>query len=49
MKQTYQFLQDLAENNNREWFNANKHIYKEVQTKFHNLAQQLIDAVSGWD
>lgn len=49
MKQTYEFLQNLAENNNREWFAENKHIYKEVQGKFHALAQQLIDAVSLWD
>ncbi|MBR5184311.1 MAG: DUF2461 domain-containing protein [Bacteroidales bacterium] len=49
MKQIYGFLQELAQNNNREWFAGNKHIYKLVQAKFHTLAQQLIDAVSLWD
>lgn len=49
MKQIYEFLQQLSQNNNREWFNENKHIYKQVQDKFHTLAQQLIDAISQWD
>ncbi|NDV66331.1 DUF2461 domain-containing protein [Bacteroides sp. 224] len=26
--QTFQFLRDLEENNNKEWFDANKHIYE---------------------
>ncbi|MBQ7773454.1 MAG: DUF2461 domain-containing protein [Bacteroidales bacterium] len=49
MKQTYEFLQQLALNNNREWFNANKPLYKELQERFNTFAQQLIDAVSAWD
>lgn len=49
MKQTYDFLQELALNNNREWFNANKPLYKELQERFNTFAQQLIDAVSSWD
>lgn len=49
MKETYSFLQELAQNNNREWFNANKPYFKELQERFHAFAQQLIDAVSAWD
>ena len=49
MKETYSFLQELAQNNNREWFNANKPHFKELQERFHAFAQQLIDAVSAWD
>lgn len=32
-KQTYQFLRDLAANNNREWFTANKARFEEVLRK----------------
>ena len=43
------FLQQLSENNNREWFNENKPQYQELQAKFHALAQELIAAISSWD
>ena len=49
MKQTYQFLQLLADNNNREWFNKHKPDYQEIQAKFNTFAEQLIEAVSSWD
>ena len=49
MKQTYQFLQLLADNNNREWFNANKSHYQELQIQFNTFTEQLIEAISSWD
>lgn len=49
MKQTYQFLQQLADNNNREWFNEHKPDYLEIQAKFKTFTEQLIKAISCWD
>ena len=49
MKQTYQFLQLLADNNNREWFNEHKPDYLEIQAKFNTFTEQLIKAISYWD
>jgi len=40
---TLQFLKDLPINNNKEWFNANKEIYKkEVETPFKTFIFDLI-------
>jgi uncharacterized protein (DUF2461 family) len=30
-KKTFQFIKDLAENNNREWFAVNKYLYEEAK------------------
>lgn len=49
MKQICQFLQQLADNNNRDWFNANKSLYQELQSRFHTLAEELIAAIASWD
>ena len=49
MEQIYDFLKQLAANNNREWFNANKAHYLEVQAKFNKFAEELIEAISQWD
>lgn len=43
------FLSRLSQNNNREWFNANKREYQEVKCKVEMLATQLITAVSAVD
>ena len=48
-KATLQFLKDLAENNNREWFNDNKPRFKEAQGEFIGLVAQLIGRISVFD
>ena len=49
MEQILNFLQQLSDNNNREWFNANKPHYQELQIQFNNVTEQLITAISCWD
>ena len=49
MKEIYQFLKDLALNNNREWFQKNKSRYLEVKQKADELASVLIGLVSEVD
>ena len=49
MKDVLEFLAQLSQNNNREWFNANKEKYLQVREKFEVLAQQLIEKISSWD
>ena len=36
------YLNNLSENNNREWYHAHKTEYKEANAQFENLVQQLI-------
>lgn len=49
MKQTIDFLRELRCNNNRDWFEANRTRYREVQSKMNDFAQQLIDGIAGFD
>ena len=49
MKDVLDYLAQLSQNNNREWFNANKEKYLQVREKFEVLAQQLIEKISSWD
>lgn len=49
MKKILEFLEELNENNNREWFTANKPLYKEIQAEFNSFAAKLIDAVASFD
>lgn len=49
MKQILDFLAELKVNNNRDWFEANKARYKEVQAQFNAFAEQLIPALVGID
>lgn len=49
MKEILDFLNELAENNNRVWFNANKDKYKKVQAKVNDFAVQLIHGISKFD
>lgn len=46
MKTVYKFLKDLRQNNNREWFNANKERYLEVKAKVDDFTQSLINRLS---
>lgn len=36
------YLNELSENNNREWYHAHKTDYKEANTAFETLLQELI-------
>ncbi len=49
MIRVYNFLAQLKENNNREWFNAHKEEYKAVQNIFNNFTGQLISRIEIWD
>lgn len=49
MKQIQNFLTQLANNNNREWFETNKKQYKQIESNFNNITQQLIDGITQFD
>ena len=49
MKEILDFLAELSQNNNREWFNANKEKYLQVREKFEAFARQLIEKIGSWD
>ncbi len=40
---TFQFLTNLSENNNREWFHANRKDYEKTKLEFENLCQNILD------
>lgn len=40
---TLQFLTDLKQNNNKEWFDANRKRYESAKADYHQLAQTLIN------
>ena len=42
-KETLDFQQDLKENNNREWFLANKKRYESYKKEYHELIGQFIE------
>jgi len=43
------FLKELKNNNNREWFGNNKSWYDSVRAEFENLSKQLIIEISKFD
>lgn len=47
--QIFSFLRDLAANNNREWFNANKERYTLAREAFTSLTEEFIAAVCAAD
>ncbi len=49
MIRVYNFLAQLKENNNREWFNSHKEEYKAVQAVFNDFTEQLISRIEIWD
>ncbi len=49
MKEVFDFLAQLSQNNNREWFNENKRTYLQVRGKFETFAEQLIGKIAGCD
>lgn len=46
---TIGFLIDLAKNNNRDWFNANRDIYEQSKSNFLSFTEGLIVAISDFD
>lgn len=49
MKEIITFLQELQQNNNREWFNANKTRHTALQTRFNAFVDELINEISRFD
>lgn len=45
----FQFLKDLAANNNREWFNEHKDAYETARTEFENFLSVVIARISMFD
>ena len=43
------FLSDLKENNNREWFGENKSRFLDAKADFENLVADLIKEISKFD
>lgn len=46
---TLDFLENLAENNNREWFNENKSLYLQAKLDFENIVDVIISQASEFD
>lgn len=42
----YSYLQNLARNNNREWFNDNKELFIQAQAAFLNIIDKCIDGIA---
>lgn len=49
MYRVYSFLEELNNNNNREWFNAHKNRYIEVKNIFEAFTEKLIERISAFD
>lgn len=41
-----QFLRNLEQNNNREWFHANRKDYEQTKEEFENLCQEILTGVA---
>lgn len=48
-KSTFDFLKELADNNNRDWFAKNKHLYEEAKLDLFSLITPLIKELSAID
>ncbi len=49
MKEILEFLRELAANNNREWFNANKDRYLKVKEQIESFTQDLITMIAEFE
>lgn len=47
--QLYAFLRELARNNNREWFKANRDRYDNLRSEWENDMSRLIACMSQWE
>ncbi len=45
----FQFLKDLSQNNNREWFNEHRDNYEEARSEFEKLLAAVISRISLFD
>lgn len=48
-KSTLDFLRDLKNNNDRDWFTANRKRYEEARSNYGNFVQAVIDSISDFD
>ena len=48
-KSTIAFLKKLKKNNNRDWFNKNKHLYEDAKYDFEIFVLDLIQKISDFD
>lgn len=46
---TFQFLEELKENNNRDWFNDNKPRYQEAKANFEDFVDALLLQIAKFD
>lgn len=49
VKEILVFLQELQENNNREWFTENKDWYQKLKTRYEAMVDELIGRIALWD
>ena len=49
MKDILYFLRQLCVNNNRDWFDANRSLYKEQKESFESIINRLITKISEFD
>ncbi|MBR4148948.1 MAG: DUF2461 domain-containing protein [Rikenellaceae bacterium] len=49
MRETVAFLKELAANNNKQWFDANRARYRVLRTRFEELTAELIDGIGTFD
>jgi len=49
MKLVLDFISELTENNNRDWFNAHKDRYQEALELFRGFAGDMLEGISGFD
>jgi len=48
-KNVFQFLDELKQNNNTDWFHSNKSVYNEVKSEVEKFIDQLIVEISKFD
>ncbi len=49
MKTILNYLSQLKKNNNRDWFNENKHLYEDAKSKFEEFVNILIPKIKEFD
>jgi len=49
MKELFRFLKELDQNNNREWFNANKEWYLKSKATYESFVGEIINGLSSFD
>ena len=49
METTFKFLKQLAKNNQKEWFDANRKTYEACKAEFESIVKSVIDKASTFD